>query len=85
VSFAAGYGKVLVYEWCGEDHLIVGFEKGIISLISLQQESFGQEKFTINVGPSGPIDSISLCLDQQKLAVAQMGTIKFYLTSDWQE
>lgn len=24
-------------------------------------------------------------MDHQKLAVAQMGTIKFYSTSDWQE
>jgi hypothetical protein len=25
VSFASAYGKVLTYQWYGEDHLIVGF------------------------------------------------------------
>jgi hypothetical protein len=36
VSFAPAYGKVLVYDWYGEDHLIVGFEKGIIAFISVK-------------------------------------------------
>lgn len=56
VSFAAAYGRVVNYDWYGEDHLIVGFEKGIIAFISVHPDSMGQEKFTVNVGPSGPID-----------------------------
>jgi hypothetical protein len=85
VSFAPAYGKVLVYEWFGEDNLVVGFEKGIIAFISVKQETFGQEKVTINVGPSGPIECFTICADHQKLAVAQMGVIKFYSTADWTE
>jgi hypothetical protein len=85
ISFAATYGRVLLYEWFGEDNLLVGFEKGIIALISVKQESFGQEKFTIVVGPSGPIDAISISADQQKMAVAQNGSIKFYPTNEWIE
>jgi WD repeat-containing protein 19 len=41
ISFQATYGKVLLYEWYGEDHLIVGFEKGIIAFISVKQDTFG--------------------------------------------
>jgi hypothetical protein len=41
ISFQATYGKVVLYEWYGEDHLIVGFEKGIIAFISVKQETFG--------------------------------------------
>jgi hypothetical protein len=41
VSFAPAYGKVLNYDWYGEDHLVVGFEKGIIAFISVKQETFG--------------------------------------------
>jgi hypothetical protein len=60
VSFAPAYGKVLIYDWYGDDHLIVGFEKGVIAFISVNQDSFGQEKMSINVGPSGPIDAFSI-------------------------
>ena len=45
----------------------------------------GQEKFTVNVGPSGTIDCFALCMEHQKLAVAQNGIVKFYSTTDWTE
>lgn len=41
VSFAAAYGRVINYDWFGEDHLIVGFEKGIIAFISVHPDSMG--------------------------------------------
>jgi len=52
-----------LYEWYGEDHLVVGFEKGIIAFISVKQESFGQEKLTVNVGPNGPIDAFTINME----------------------
>lgn len=45
----------------------------------------GKEAATINVGPGGPIDAICVNKDIQKLAVAQMGAIKFYSLEDWME
>jgi hypothetical protein len=63
ITFQANYGKALLYDWFGEDHLIVGFEKGVIAFMSVKQESFGQEKFTINVGSGMPIDAFNICSD----------------------
>jgi len=41
ITFKANYGKALLYDWFGEDHLVVGFEKGVIAFMSVKQESFG--------------------------------------------
>ena len=85
INFNAAQGKVLLFQWYGEDHIIVGFSTGIISMISVAPESMGTEKASINVGGSAQIEAISICYDLQKLAVAQMGVIKFYSMADWSE
>jgi len=75
----------LTYQWYGEDHIIVGFANGIVALISVSVETMGKEISTISVGPSGPIDAICVNGDIQKMAIAQMGLIKFYSLEDWSE
>ena len=75
----------MTYQWYGEDHIIVGFANGIVALISVSPESMGKEISTISVGPSGPIDAICVNADIQKMAIAQMGIIKFYSLDDWSE
>lgn len=62
--------KVVTYQWYGEDHLVVGFSNGVVSLISVEMDSMGQEKANINSGSSSAIEYISVNYDLQKLAVA---------------
>ena len=70
IAFSPNYGKVITYSWFGEEYLIVGFQNGIVTLISVKPDSMGQEITSINVGPSGPIDALSISLEQEKIAVA---------------
>lgn len=60
---------VYTYQWYGEDHVVVGFSSGVVSLISVKPETMGQEQSSLVVG-NGPIDAIALCHDLQKLSIA---------------
>jgi len=68
----------MCYQWYGYDHVVVGFSNGIVGLISASLDSLGNEVASIKVGISGAIDAMSVCFDQGKIAVAILGTIKFF-------
>lgn len=85
INFNPQYGKVACYQWYGEDSIIIGFMNGVVGYYSLKEGALGTELKCINIGVSAAIDTIQICHDLQKLAVAQLGVIKFYSLEDWSE
>jgi hypothetical protein len=63
INFNSSYGKVVCYQWIGEDSIAVGFSNGIVSLVSVKTESMGIELHTLNTGVKASIDVLSICSD----------------------
>jgi len=84
MSFPSTHGKILTYQWYTPDAMIIGFSSGIVSYVSMKEEEMGMEKTSISPFKQG-IEQIAVNADLQKIAVASMGSIRFYNVSDWQE
>jgi hypothetical protein len=46
-SFAQNFGKALMFEWFGDNRLVVGFNTGFISVVSTKSQELGQEIFSV--------------------------------------
>lgn len=73
-----------MFEWYGDNKLIIGFASGMISCVSTRSNELGQELASIKVS-SSPIEAISVNNDLNKIAIGSGGTVKFYTMNDWQE
>ena len=83
-NFHVSYGKANLFEWYGENRLIIGFSSGMISMVSTRSEDIGQEINSISTGNS-PIEALVLNQDLHKIATASNGVIKFYDLREWVE
>jgi hypothetical protein len=46
-SFHANFGKALLFEWFGDNKIVIGFNSGMISLVSTKSTELGQEIFSV--------------------------------------
>lgn len=42
-NFQPNYGKALLFEWYGDNRLVIGFSSGMLSIVSTRSEDIGQE------------------------------------------
>lgn len=40
-NFHATYGKALLFDWYGDNRLLIGFSSGMLSLVSTRSEDIG--------------------------------------------
>ena len=83
-NFHASYGKALLFEWFGDNRILIGFSSGILSLVSTRSEDIGQELHSISTG-NAPIESLVVNNDLHKCATAANGTIRFFDLREWTE
>ena len=46
-SFHANFGKALLFEWFGDNKIVIGFNSGMIILVSTKSTELGQEIFSV--------------------------------------
>ena len=46
-SFHNSFGKAVIFEWFGDNKLVIGFNSGMISLVSTKSQELGQEIFSV--------------------------------------
>lgn len=68
-SFHANFGKALLFEWFGDNKLVIGFNSGMISLVSTKSTELGQEIFSVQAC-NGPIEQLAVNMSMGKIAVA---------------
>ena len=56
-NFHPTYGKAVLFEWYGDNRILIGFSSGMLSLVSTRSEDIGQELHSISTGTS-PVESI---------------------------
>lgn len=78
------YGKISCFEWLSPQYIVIGYDSGAINVVSMSLSALGKEMKEFR--PSGnPIERLCINTDLGKLAVASMGSIKFYSTKNWIE
>ena len=76
-NFHASYGKANLFEWYGDNKILIGFSSGMLSMVSTRSEDIGQEINAISTGNS-PIESMVINQEIHKAATASNGIIRFY-------
>lgn len=77
IEFDKAYGKVAAFEWDTEKSIVVAFETGYISVISMMPDSIGKEIHSFRPSMS-PIEQLLINDNVSKIAIASQGCIKFY-------
>lgn len=77
-------GKITMFEWIAADKIMLAQTSGRCSVVSLNASSFGKKLIVLKPFMS-PIEQIAFNDGLKKVAVASMGTIKFYNVGTWQE
>jgi WD repeat-containing protein 19 len=78
------YGKITCFEWLNHQYIVVGYSTGVVNVLAMSLKNLGKEMKDLR--PSGtPIEAICINQDLDKVAVASMGSIKFYSTKNWIE
>jgi len=83
-NFHSNFGKALMFEWFGDNKLIIGFSSGMVSMVSTRSNELGQELASVSCGQNA-VEAININKDLNKIAVAATGTIKFFNLADWTE
>jgi hypothetical protein len=83
-NFHASYGKANLFEWYGDNKILIGFSSGMLSMVSTRSEDIGQEINAISTGNSS-IEALVINNDIHKAASASNGIIRFYDLRDWSE
>lgn len=76
-------GKLTMFEWISADKIMLA-QYGRITVVSLNAESYGKKLIVVKPFMSA-IEQIAYNDGLKKVAVASMGTIKFYSVGTWQE
>jgi hypothetical protein len=84
IEFDKAYKKVTSFEWDTEKSIIVAFESGFISVISMDLNALGKELHSFRPSMS-PIEQIQINQEVRKIAIASQGNIKFYSCDTWVE
>ena len=83
-SFHTSFGKALMFEWFGDNKLVIGFNTGYFSCVSTKSQELGQEIFSVQA-LNGPVESLCVNFGLGKIGIASQGVIKFWDSADWKE
>jgi WD repeat-containing protein 19 len=84
LALDSDYGDIVTYQWFGDGYIAIGFSKGYISVISTHITEVKNEIHSMQPFKFG-LDDLSVCEENNRVAVAGENTIKIFNTNTWTE